>query len=578
MTVTWGTGTGSNPLTNPTATVNPTVNDDNTLGYSEQSHWVNTATDTVFVCVDATTGAAVWVDVSAGGGGAPHALGGAQHIADTLVAFNTKISDANLDDAGDSRPPDAHTHPATDVTDFDTEVSNNASVTANTSKVSADGLVTTHSDVSAAGSGIIISTSERSKLGDIEALADVTDATNVEAADAVMDSDISEAEGILRKTGAGAYEGIKTNLGATTDPGAGDDNTAGYAIGSKWINVTLDKVWEAVDVSTAAAVWKELSAVAGAAPVDSVHGRTGIVVSAAGDYDAAQVDFGPATLGNWNGSADPGQTDDALDQLAARVILNDAKVSADGLVTTHSDVSSAGSGSIITSGERTKLSNIETLADVTDSVNVASAGAVMDSDISEAEGILRKTGAGAYVGMKTNLGATTDPGISDDNTAGYVIGSLWINVTLDKVWQAVDVNTGAAVWKELSVSGASAEIDAQDGQATGGSTTTSGTLVDIPGATVTTSNTASTKYVVNFSAAVQNSLNNQTINIQLMVNGVADTDSFREIEVDGSTPLELSTNLITTALGTGLVIKAQWSTTGGTATVNDGTISVYGVN
>ena len=63
-----------------------------------------------------------------------------------------------------------------------------------------------------------------------------------------------------------------------------------------------------------------------------------------------------------------------------------------------------------------------------------------------------------------------------------------------------------------------------------------------------------------------------------MVNGVADTDSFREIEVDGSTPLELSTNLITTALGTGLVIKAQWSTTGGTATVNDGTISVYGVN
>ena len=53
--------------------------------------------------------------------------------------------------------------------------------------------------------------------------------------------------------------------------------------------------------------------------VTSVHGRTGAVVSASGDYDASQVDFTPATLGNWTGSADPGQTDDALDQLALRV-------------------------------------------------------------------------------------------------------------------------------------------------------------------------------------------------------------------------------------------------------------------
>ncbi len=34
-----------------------------------------------------------------------HAIGGAQHIADTLANFNTKLSDANLDDSGDSRTP-----------------------------------------------------------------------------------------------------------------------------------------------------------------------------------------------------------------------------------------------------------------------------------------------------------------------------------------------------------------------------------------------------------------------------------------------------------------------------------------
>ena len=48
-------------------------------------------------------------------------------------------------------------------------------------------------------------------------------------------------------------------------------------------------------------------------------------------------------------------------------------------VTDLSDVSSAGSGSIITSSERTKLTNIETAADVTDATNVAAAGALMAS-------------------------------------------------------------------------------------------------------------------------------------------------------------------------------------------------------
>lgn len=69
-------------------------------------------------------------------------------------------------------------------------------------------------------------------------------------------------------------------------------------------------------------------------------------------------------------------------QLQSDVSTNNAKVSADGLVTTHSDVTSAGSGIIISSAERTKLTNIEALADVTDATNVAAAGATMDTDAS----------------------------------------------------------------------------------------------------------------------------------------------------------------------------------------------------
>ena len=51
-------------------------------------------------------------------------------------------------------------------------------------------------------------------------------------------------------------------------------------------------------------------------------------------------------------------------------------------VTDLSDVTDAGSGAIITSAERDKLTNIEALADVTDATNVEAAGAVMESDTS----------------------------------------------------------------------------------------------------------------------------------------------------------------------------------------------------
>lgn len=38
----------------------------------------------------------------------PHDVGGAQHAADTLANLNSKISDATLDDTGDTREPEAH--------------------------------------------------------------------------------------------------------------------------------------------------------------------------------------------------------------------------------------------------------------------------------------------------------------------------------------------------------------------------------------------------------------------------------------------------------------------------------------
>ena len=101
---------------------------------------------------------------------------------------------------------------------------------------------------------------EQTKLSGIEASADVTDATNVAAAGAVMNSDISESEGFVRKTGAGAYEAIKSNLNASVAPAVGDDSNDGYAVGSEWINTTADKAFICLDASVGAAVWTETTA------------------------------------------------------------------------------------------------------------------------------------------------------------------------------------------------------------------------------------------------------------------------------------------------------------------------------
>lgn len=46
----------------------------------------------------------------------------------------------------------------------------------------------------------------------------------------------------------------------------------------------------------------------------------------------------------------------------------------------------------------------------------------------------------------SNYFATTDPGVSNDDTEGYCIGSVWVNQSGKKVWVCTDNTTGAAIW------------------------------------------------------------------------------------------------------------------------------------
>jgi hypothetical protein len=94
-------GAGFQPKSNSTGS-DPTVNDDNTAGYTIMSRWVNTTSDNEWVCLDATTGAAVWKNTTTAAAGylvhkAGHVL--AASFSGTprkaTVMFSTAFADAN---------------------------------------------------------------------------------------------------------------------------------------------------------------------------------------------------------------------------------------------------------------------------------------------------------------------------------------------------------------------------------------------------------------------------------------------------------------------------------------------------
>ena len=100
---------------------------------------------------------------------------------------------------------------------------------------------------------------------------------------------------------------------ATTAPGVGNDNTQGYAVGSRWTNVTADNTYLCQDVSTGAAVWAQTDAAAGSGDLVSTNNLSDVTNAA-------------TSLGNLNGQTlDAGLTSiSGLTTLADRMIYTTA--------------------------------------------------------------------------------------------------------------------------------------------------------------------------------------------------------------------------------------------------------------
>ncbi|VAX25965.1 hypothetical protein MNBD_NITROSPINAE02-2075, partial [hydrothermal vent metagenome] len=71
-------------------------------------------------------------------------------------------------------------------------------------------------------------------------------------------------------------ENLKVNLVAITAPGGNDDSTLGYAVGSRWIDVTGDKEYVCLDSSATAAVWTVTTGASGGGGETNTASNVGV--------------------------------------------------------------------------------------------------------------------------------------------------------------------------------------------------------------------------------------------------------------------------------------------------------------
>jgi hypothetical protein len=121
-------------------------------------------------------------------------------------------------------------------------------------------------------------------------------------------------------------------------------------------------------------------------------------------------------------------------------------------------------------------------------LKVTTGAAANSTLISDADGNL------SY--LKNNLGATTNPAVTDDSAAGYSALSLWLNTSTTEIYRCLSAAVGAAVWEQTTLTlddlGSMATQAANAVDITGG-TINGATIGGVtPGAVTATTSTATT--------------------------------------------------------------------------------------
>lgn len=291
----------------------------------------------------------------------------------------------------------------------------------------------------------------------------------------VLGCDSNEANGLgyvqltKNSVGLGNLENLKVKLDATSAPTATDDSSAGYSVGSRWVDVAAKETYECVDATPSAAEWKVSTSVT-ASTSDVAEGTnlyyTEARVSANADVAAASAHSALTTnphsvtksqvgLGNvpnlkhkLNAVAPPTATDDSGSGYAAGSVWVDVNSNLVYLCTsaaassavwkhaTAATTSQIAEGTNLYYSEARVSSNADVAAATTHAARTDNPHAVSKSQL----------GLANVANTKNNFAASVAPTASNDAGEGYTVGSVWIDTSAGSSYVCTDATGSAAVW------------------------------------------------------------------------------------------------------------------------------------
>ena len=206
---------------------------------------------------------------------------------------------------------------------------------------------------------------QETKLDGIEASADVTDATNVTAAGALMDSELSSLADV-KALDQSVISGAAPNFATTNMTDATNKRFMTDAQESKLDAIEASATADQTDAEIRAAVE---AATDSNVFTDADHSKLNAIEASADVTDATNVTAAGALM------------DSELTSIADVKALDQSVVSGASPTFGTANFTDATNKRLMTDAQETKLDSVESSADVTDTANVTSAGALMDSEL-----------------------------------------------------------------------------------------------------------------------------------------------------------------------------------------------------
>ena len=322
--------------------------------------------------------------------------------------------------------------------------------------------------VEAASNSNVFTDADHTKLNAIEASADVTDTTNVTAAGALMDSEVSALALIKGLTaaqisGSGnirfealnavtASYALKSGAGIVSASVLSSPSQGTVRLATNGVNTDVDSGLQSGDsptfsgltISNNVTVNGNLSVLGDATElqVSNLRIEDKLIEVASGSADSAAADGAGISIDG---------ADKALTWNHANTRFNfDAALNVAGNITTTGTVDGR---DVATDG--TKLDGVEASADVTDTTNVTAAGALMDSEVTNLAFV-----KALAKGISDGNVLTANDAVADDDFL-RINGTEVEGLTAAQVRTALNVEDGADVTDATNVTSAGALMDGE---------------------------------------------------------------------------------------------------------------------